>query len=108
MKYKNFVKISKNKFFLMIQRSDYTLKAAKHYDSLSVRIVVTKKQGNAVSRNKIKRRIRECVHHQFVKNKALAGLNMSVVIIPYMSVISGEFTDIGRQIELSFKKILEL
>ena len=70
---------------------------------LNISFVAQKKLGNAVKRNKIKRRLRN------IMNDALKKINIrmeySYLIISKRNVFDGEFSDIKETVIKDFKKI---
>ena len=75
----------------------------KNNKNLNISFVAQKKIGNAVKRNKIKRRLRN------IMNDALKKINIrmeySYLIISKRNVFDGEFSDIKETIIKDFKKI---
>ena len=75
----------------------------KNNKNLNISFVTQKKIGNAVKRNKIKRRLRN------IMNDALKKINIrmeySYLIISKRNVFDGEFSDIKETIIKDFKKI---
>ena len=70
---------------------------------LNISFVTQKKLGNAVRRNKIKRRLRN-IMNQILKISKL-NLNYSYLIITKKNIISASFSDIKEVIFKDFKKI---
>jgi ribonuclease P protein component len=75
----------------------------KNNKNLNISFVAQKKIGNAVKRNKIKRRLRN------IMNDALKKINIkmeySYLIISKRNVFDGEFSDIKETVIKDFKKI---
>tara|TARA_B100001179_G_scaffold179885_1_gene135199 strand:+ start:87 stop:428 length:342 start_codon:yes stop_codon:yes gene_type:complete len=75
----------------------------KNNKNLNISFVAQKKIGNAVKRNKIKRRLRN------IMNDALKKINIrmeySYLIISKKNVFDGEFSDIKETVIKDFKKI---
>ena len=75
----------------------------KNNKNLNISFVTQKKIGNAVKRNKIKRRLRN------IMNDALKKINIrmeySYLIISKRNVFDGEFSDIKKTLIEDFKKI---
>ena len=75
----------------------------KNKNNLNISFVTQKKIGNAVKRNKIKRRLRN------IMNDALKKINIkmeySYLIISKRNVFNGEFSDIKETVIKDFKKI---
>ena len=77
--------------------------SSKSNKSLNVSFVTKRKIGNAVKRNKIKRRLRN-IMNQVLKISKL-NLNYSYLIITKKNIISANFVDIKEVIFKDFKKI---
>ena len=75
----------------------------KNNNKLNISFVTKKKIGNAVKRNKIKRRLRN-IMNQILKISKL-NLNYSYLIITKKDIISANFVDIKEVIFKDFKKI---
>ena len=75
----------------------------KNNKNLNISFVAQKKIGNAVKRNKIKRRLRN------IMNDALKKINIkmeySYLIISKRNIFDGEFSDIKETVIKDFKKI---
>ena len=70
---------------------------------LNISFVAQKKLGNAVKRNKVKRRLKN-IMNQILKISKL-NLNYSYLIIAKKNIISASFSDIKEIISKDFKKI---
>ena len=70
---------------------------------LNISFIAQKKLGNAIKRNKIKRRLRN-IMNQILKISKL-NLNYSYLIIAKKNIISASFSDIKEVIFKDFKKI---
>ncbi len=70
---------------------------------LNISFVAQKKLGNAVKRNKIKRRLRN-IMNQILKISKL-NLNYSYLVIAKRNIISASFSDIKEVVFKDFKKI---
>ncbi len=66
--------------------------SGKNNQKLNISFVVQKKIGNAVKRNKIKRRLRNIMNHIIKISKI--NLNYSYLIIVKKMIIDGKFIDI--------------
>lgn len=64
-------------------------------------ITVSKKHGNAVKRNKIKRRIKSV----FLKSKLCFKSFFDYIIIPKVSIANSNFEDILKEIDFCIRKI---
>jgi len=70
---------------------------------LNISFVAQKKLGNAVKRNKIKRRLRN-IMNQILKISKI-NLNYSYLLIAKKNIIDGNFFDIKKVILKDYKKI---
>ena len=75
----------------------------KSSKSLNISFVAQKKLGNAVKRNKIKRRLKN-IMNQIAKNLNI-NLSYTYLIIAKKNIISASFSDIKEIISKDFKKI---
>ena len=75
----------------------------KDYKKLNISFVTKKKIGNAVKRNKIKRRLRN-IMNQIVKIYKI-NLNYSYLLIAKKEIINAKFSDIKETIFKDYKKI---
>ena len=75
----------------------------KSNKNLNISFVTQRKLGNAVKRNKIKRRLRN-IMNQILKISKL-NLNYSYLIITKKNIISADFADIKEVMFNDFKKI---
>ena len=75
----------------------------KNNSSLNISFVTKKKLGNAVKRNKIKRRLRN-IMNEAIKKIALK-LNYSYLVIAKSTMLNNEYTNIKETLFQSFKKI---
>ena len=70
---------------------------------LNISFVAQKKLGNAVKRNKIKRRLRNIMNDAF--KKISIKLNYSYLVIAKPTMLNNEYTNIKEILFQSFKKI---
>ncbi len=77
--------------------------SGKNNKYLNISFVAQKKLGNAVLRNKIKRRLKNIVH-QILKIKKI-NLNYSYLLIAKKNMIDAKFFDIKETILKDYKKI---
>ena len=70
---------------------------------LNISFSIKKKIGNAVTRNKIKRRLRSIMNDAF--KKISIKLNYSYLVIPKQIVINSEFKNIKKTLFQEFEKI---
>ena len=105
---KDFIKILKKKklntkyFTIYFERN---LKKLNKY--LNISFVMKKKIGNAVVRNKIKRKLKAAVQNIF-KEKQDIDLNYTYVIFGKNNVYKEKFTSVLGEVNKTFKKIKEI
>ena len=75
----------------------------KSSKSLNISFVAQKKLGNAVKRNKIKRRLRNLANDAI--KKVSIKLNYSYLVIAKATMLNNEFKDIKETLLEEFKKI---
>ena len=75
----------------------------KNKNRFNISFVTKKKIGNAVKRNKIKRRLRNIMNDTF-KNTSI-NLNYSYLVIAKPTMLNNEYTNIKETLFQSFKKI---
>ena len=75
----------------------------KNIKKLNISFVAKKKIGNAVKRNKIKRRLRNIIDD--VVKKISIKLNYSYLVIAKPTMLNNEYTNIKETLFQSFKKI---
>ena len=75
----------------------------KNHKKLNISFVTKKKIGNAVKRNKIKRRLRNIINDA-IKEIALK-FNYSYLVIAKPTMLNNEYTNIKETLFQSFKKI---
>ena len=75
----------------------------KDNKKLNISFSVKKKIGNAVTRNKIKRRLRSIMNDAF--KKISIKLNYSYLVIPKQIVINSEFKNIKKTLFQEFERI---
>ena len=75
----------------------------KNNNKLNISFVTKKKIGNAVKRNKIKRRLRNIMNDAI--KKISIKLNYSYLVIAKATMLNNEFKDIKETIFRDFKKI---
>jgi len=79
----------------------------KHNNSLNISFVMKKKIGNAITRNKIKRKLKYAVQKISTENK-LIDLNYTYVIFGKNNVYKDKFSDVLYQVNETFKKIKKM
>ena len=75
----------------------------KNNDKLNISFVVKKKIGNAVKRNKIKRRLRNIMND--ATKKIDLNLKYCYLLIAKISVLNGTYEDIKQTLFTDFEKI---
>ena len=75
----------------------------KNNKKLNLSFVAKKKLGNAVKRNKIKRRLKNIINHA-VKEISIK-FNYSYLVIAKPTMLNNEYTNIKETLFQSFKKI---
>ena len=75
----------------------------KNNKKLNISFSVKKKIGNAVNRNKIKRRLRSIVNDAV--KKISVKMDYSYLVIPKQNIINSEFRNIKETLFQEFKKI---
>ena len=102
---KDFLKILKKK---KINTKYYTIYFGKNSENpnkyLNISFVMKKKIGNAVTRNKIKRRLKYAVQKIAGESK-LIDLNYTYVIFGKNNVYKDKFKDVVNEVNETFKKI---
>ena len=105
---KEFLKILKNK---KINNKYFTIYFCKNSESankyLHISFVTKKKIGNAVERNKIKRKLKSAVQKN-LSNKGLIDLNYTYVIFGKNNVYKDKFKLILDEVSKTFKKINQM
>ena len=75
----------------------------KNKNSLNISFVAKKKIGNAVKRNKIKRRLRNIMNDAY--KKISINLNYSYLVIAKSTMLDSEFKKIKETLFLEFERI---
>ena len=75
----------------------------KSKNNLNISFVTKRKIGNAVKRNKIKRRLRNIMNDAY--KKISINFNYSYLVIAKSTVLNNEFKNIKETLFLDFKKI---
>tara|TARA_Y100000590_G_scaffold20717_1_gene24151 strand:+ start:123 stop:464 length:342 start_codon:yes stop_codon:yes gene_type:complete len=75
----------------------------KKSNNLNISFVTKKKIGNAVKRNKIKRRLKNIMND--ATKKINLNLNYSYLLIAKKSILEDQYTNIKKTLFLDFKKI---
>ena len=105
---KEFLRILKNK---RMSNKYFTIYFSKNSGNsnkyLNISFVTKKKIGNAVARNKIKRKLKSAVQKN-LDNKRLIDLNYTYVIFGKNNVYKDKFSFILGEVNETFKKIKEI
>tara|TARA_B110000438_G_C15562960_1_gene541972 strand:+ start:190 stop:546 length:357 start_codon:yes stop_codon:yes gene_type:complete len=106
---KDFLKILKKK---KINTKYFTIYFDKDFKSkinnfLNMSFVMKKKIGNAVKRNKIKRKLKYAVQ-KILNEKKLIDLNYTYVIFGKDNVYKDKFSNIFDEVNKTFKKIKQI
>jgi len=112
-----FKSLNRSKDFLRILRKKklntkyYTIyfdKNSKHLNKyLNISFVMKKKIGNAVTRNKIKRKLKFAIQ-KISKESKLIDLNYTYVIFGKNNVYKDKFADVLNEVNETFKKIRQI
>ena len=107
-KSKDFLKILKKRKFNTKYFTIYFDKNFKDQNKyLNVSFVMKKKIGNAVVRNRIKRKLKNAVQ-RISKDKRIIDLNYTYVIFGKNNVYKGKFIDVCNEANITFKKIKQI
>jgi len=105
---KDFLKILKKK---KINTKYYTIYFDKNTEGLNkylnISFVVKKKIGNAVKRNKIKRKLRYAIQ-KISRESKLINLNYTYVVFGKNNVYKDKFDQVFNEVNETFKKIKQL
>ena len=106
---KEFLKLLKKKRISTKYFTVYFDKNSKNFKNgfnkyLNISFVMKKNIGNAVTRNKIKRKLKYAVQKILRKNK-LIDLNYTYVIFGKNNVYKDQFADVLNEVNETFKKI---
>ena len=80
---------------------------SKHKNTLRISFVMKKKIGNAVKRNKIKRKLKYAVQ-KVLHEKKLIDLNYTYVVFGKNNVYKDKFSNILYEVNKTFKKIQQV
>ena len=109
---KEFLKLLKKKRINSKYFTVYFDKNSKNFNNefnryLNISFVMKKKIGNAVMRNKIKRKLKYAVQ-KISKEKRIIDLNYTYVIFGKNNVYKDKFSDVLYQVNETFKKIKKM
>ena len=109
---KEFIKILKKKklntkyFTIYFDKDSKNLKK-KVNKYLNISFVMKKNIGNAVTRNKIKRKLKHAVQ-KIIKEKRPIDLNYTYVIFGKNNVYKGKFANVLEEVNKTFKEIKQI
>ena len=105
---KDFLKILKKKKLNTKYFTIYFDKNLKNFNKyLNISFVMKKKIGNAVTRNKIKRKLKYAVQ-KIAKESKLIDLNYTYVIFGKNNVYKDKFENVLNEVNETFKKIKKI
>ena len=105
---KDFLKILKKKKLNTKYYTIYFDKNSKNINKyLNISFVMKKKIGNAVTRNKIKRKLKYAIQ-KISKESKLIDLNYTYVIFGKNNVYKDKFADVLYEVNETFKKIKQI
>jgi len=105
---KDFLKILKKKKLNTKYYTIYFDKNSKNINKyLNISFVMKKKIGNAVTRNKIKRKLKYAVQ-KIAKESRLIDLNYTYVIFGKNNVYKDKFENVLNEVNETFKKIKQI
>jgi len=109
---KEFINILKKKKLYTEYFTIYFSKNKKNFEKnankyLNISFVMKKNIGNAVKRNKIKRKLKSAVQ-KILKEKELIDLNYTYVIFGKNNVYNDKFTLVLDKVNETFKKIKQI
>ena len=105
---KDFLKILKKKKLNTKYYTIYFDKNSKNINKyLNISFVIKKKIGNAVTRNKIKRKLKYAVQ-KIARESRLIDLNYTYVIFGKNNVYKDKFENVLNEVNETFKKIKQI
>ena len=105
---KQFLKILKKKKLNSKNFTNYFDKNLKNFSKyLNISFVMKKKVGNAVTRNRIKRKLKYAVQ-KISKESKLIDLNYTYVVFGKNNVYKDKFADVLGKVNETFKKIKQI
>ena len=105
---KDFLKILKKRRINTKYFTIYFDKNSRNFNKyLNISFVMKKNIGNAVTRNKIKRKLKFAVQ-KILKEKQLIDLNYTYVIFGKNNVYKDKFLNIQNEVNKTFKKIKQI
>ena len=111
-KSREFLKVLKKKklntkYFTIYFNKNLNNKEVNYDKYLNISFVMKKNIGNAVTRNKIKRKLKSAVQ-KISKEKRLIDLNYTYVIFGRNNVYKDKFTLVLKDVNETFKKIKQM
>jgi len=104
----DFIKILKKERLNTKYFTIYFNKNSKNYNKyLNISFVMKKKIGNAVTRNKIKRKLKNAVQ-KVLGEKGLINLNYTYIVFGKNNVYKDNFGSILHEMQKTFKKIKQI
>ena len=105
---KDFLKILKKRKLNTKYYTIYFDKNSKNLNKyLNVSFIVKKKIGNAVTRNRIKRKLKNAIQ-KILKESKLINLNYTYLIFGKNNVYKDKFADVLYEVNETFKKIKQI
>ena len=105
---KDFVKFLKKKRLNTKYFTVYFDRNSKNLNKyLNISFIMKKNVGNAVTRNKIKRKLKYAVQ-KIIKEKQLIDLNCTYVIFGKNNVYKDKFANVLEEVNKTFKKIKQI
>ena len=98
-------KLNNDYFTIYFGKNNYEVDKKKN--NLNISFVMKKKIGNAVTRNKIKRKLKYAIQ-KICKEKHLIDLNYTYVIFGKNNVYKDKFTLVLNETNKTFKKIKQI
>ena len=96
-------RVINNDLFSIYRKKNF-IKNKDKYDKLTLSIVIRKKTGNAVKRNRIKRKIKSIIQ-KLLKIKSGINLSYTYVIFGKAKVYDEHTEELFRKLKYSFKKM---
>jgi len=93
-----------NKYFKIYFDKNFTSNEKNNNKNLNISFVMKKKIGNAVKRNKIKRKLKSAIQ-QILNKKNIINFNYTYVIFGKSNVYKNKFARILGEVNNTFKKI---
>ena len=109
---KQFLRILKKKrlntkYFTIYFEKNLSSEKKNNNENLNISFVMKKNIGNAVIRNKVKRKLKYAVQ-KIIKEKQLIDLNYTYVIFGKNNVYKDKFANVLEEVNKTFKKIKQI